>query len=181
VKALSLWQPWASLIALRVKTVETRSWRTSYRGPLAIHATKRVPWKSSADEGERAAAMTGEIPRPLWEAMRAHVDEYPLLWAARLPRGVIVATCQLVDVLPITGPNDAGHDEFVCPDIGGGLTLYRFENGGMYPATVDDDITSQIPYGDFSEGRYAWILDDITACDPPVEASGRQGLWEWAN
>ena len=41
MKALSLWQPWASLVALRVKTIETRSWSTSYRGPLAIHAAKR--------------------------------------------------------------------------------------------------------------------------------------------
>jgi len=41
VKALSLWQPWASLIALGVKTIETRSWATWYRGPLLIHAAKK--------------------------------------------------------------------------------------------------------------------------------------------
>lgn len=42
MKAITLWQPWASLVAGGVKTVETRSWRTSYRGPLAIHAAKRT-------------------------------------------------------------------------------------------------------------------------------------------
>lgn len=44
MKALTLHQPWASLVALGVKTIETRSWGTSYRGPLAIHAgTTRPP------------------------------------------------------------------------------------------------------------------------------------------
>ncbi len=40
IKALSLWQPWASLVALRVKQYETRSWKTNYRGPLLICAAK---------------------------------------------------------------------------------------------------------------------------------------------
>lgn len=41
MKALSLRQPWASLIADGRKTIETRTWRTRYRGPLAIHASLR--------------------------------------------------------------------------------------------------------------------------------------------
>ena len=39
MRALSLRQPWASLIADGRKTIETRTWRTRYRGPLAIHAS----------------------------------------------------------------------------------------------------------------------------------------------
>lgn len=38
MKALSLWQPWAELMANGTKAIETRSWCTNYRGPLAIHA-----------------------------------------------------------------------------------------------------------------------------------------------
>ena len=41
MKALTLWQPWATLMAVGIKTIETRSWRTHYRGPLAIHAAAR--------------------------------------------------------------------------------------------------------------------------------------------
>jgi len=37
---ISLWQPWASLIVIGAKRFETRSWPTSYRGPLLIHAAK---------------------------------------------------------------------------------------------------------------------------------------------
>lgn len=45
-KALSLWQPWASLIAVGAKEYETRSWTTKYRGPLIIHASKtsQIDW-----------------------------------------------------------------------------------------------------------------------------------------
>ena len=39
MKVLSLKEPWASLIAAGVKSIETRSWQTSYRGELAIHAS----------------------------------------------------------------------------------------------------------------------------------------------
>jgi len=38
MKALTISQPWASLIASGEKFVENRTWRTNYRGPLAIHA-----------------------------------------------------------------------------------------------------------------------------------------------
>jgi hypothetical protein len=43
MKAISLTQPWAALVALGVKRFETRSWSTRYRGPLAIHAAKGYP------------------------------------------------------------------------------------------------------------------------------------------
>lgn len=39
MKTLTLWQPWATLIAIDAKHYETRSWPTKYRGPLAIHAS----------------------------------------------------------------------------------------------------------------------------------------------
>ena len=40
MKAITLWQPWASLIATGAKTFETRSWKTTYRGPLVICSAK---------------------------------------------------------------------------------------------------------------------------------------------
>lgn len=63
IKAVTLWQPWATFMVLTreaglaEKAFETRSWPTHYRGPLAIHASKKlvaeaievyhlVPWVS---------------------------------------------------------------------------------------------------------------------------------------
>ena len=43
IRGLSLTQPWASAVALGHKKVETRSFRVSYRGPIAIHASKAFP------------------------------------------------------------------------------------------------------------------------------------------
>ena len=40
MKALTLYDPWATLVVLGEKQYETRSWSTSYRGPLAIHVSK---------------------------------------------------------------------------------------------------------------------------------------------
>ncbi len=41
MKAITIWQPWASLLVSGQKIYETRSWATTYRGPIAIHAAKR--------------------------------------------------------------------------------------------------------------------------------------------
>jgi hypothetical protein len=42
MKALTLIQPWATLIIDGCKTIETRSWSTKVRGTIAIHAGKKV-------------------------------------------------------------------------------------------------------------------------------------------
>ncbi len=43
MKALTLTQPWATLVAIGAKRIETRSWSTKYTGPIAIHAAKGFP------------------------------------------------------------------------------------------------------------------------------------------
>lgn len=42
MKAITIKQPWATLIALGLKEFETRSWATKHRGPIAIHAGKSI-------------------------------------------------------------------------------------------------------------------------------------------
>lgn len=46
MKALSVRQPWASLIASGHKSIELRSWSTKYRGPILILAGSNV-WRGS--------------------------------------------------------------------------------------------------------------------------------------
>ena len=41
-KALSIRQPWAWLIVNGIKDVENRNWRTHYRGPVLVHAGKKI-------------------------------------------------------------------------------------------------------------------------------------------
>lgn len=40
MRVLTLWEPWATLIAMGHKQIETRNWATSHRGDLLIHAAK---------------------------------------------------------------------------------------------------------------------------------------------
>lgn len=87
MKAVSLWQPWASLIACGAKTVETRSWpapRTVVGQRIAIHAAKRTS----------ELTMTRE---PLFrDALRDHRDRVRLV-GGELPLGFIVATAVLAE------------------------------------------------------------------------------------
>ena len=50
MKAISLWQPWATFMAMELKKNETRHWSTSHRGPLLIHAAKRRMTRSEFTE-----------------------------------------------------------------------------------------------------------------------------------
>jgi activating signal cointegrator 1 len=92
MRAISLWQPWASLIALGAKTIETRSWRTNYRGEIAIAATLSVPklWRASAEQLVRRRELTPYLdPRGFWPVGSVYLEE--------LPKGAIVARAELVD------------------------------------------------------------------------------------
>lgn len=160
MKALTLWQPWASLVALGVKTIETRSWLTKYRGPLAIHAAASMP-----PYGKRyVKGMT--VVKDAWGLWKVTGrDVY-----APVPLGAVVATCTLVDVVPT--------DEIQWNGSGGHGWLAGGPAYERHPARayVYED---QRPYGDFTAGRFAWLLADIVPPDPPVPAKGHQGLWTW--
>ncbi|MEJ7626722.1 MAG: ASCH domain-containing protein [Ferruginibacter sp.] len=47
---ISLLQPWASLVVMGAKTIETRSWSTKHRGPILIHASKGKAGSIFAEE-----------------------------------------------------------------------------------------------------------------------------------
>ena len=59
IKALTISQPYATLIAIGAKRIETRSWRTRYRGKIAIHAgqdRKFLPLMNEVDQIKQALA-----------------------------------------------------------------------------------------------------------------------------
>jgi hypothetical protein len=83
MKALTVIQPWASLLAAGAKRYETRTWSTRYRGPLLIHASKKMPL--SAQEIAKQ--------EPFISTLFAAGFHHPTI----LPTGVILAAVQLVD------------------------------------------------------------------------------------
>lgn len=49
LRALTICQPYAHLICIGEKRIENRRWRTTYRGPLPIHAGKSMAWLKTYD------------------------------------------------------------------------------------------------------------------------------------
>jgi len=136
-KALTLWQPWASLIAWGEKKIETRCWATRYRGPLLIHAAKR-PFKLES-----------------FAENRHYVDVFrrrEILKPEDLPLGCIVARAELKACIPTSID---------------------------YAHAVYEDDPAEYSFGDFSEGRYAWVLENVMALPEPIPARGGQGLWTY--
>lgn len=62
MKALSIRQPWAWLIANGHKDIENRSWPTGYRGQFLIHAAKGMTRAEYEDGADLAAQLGITIP-----------------------------------------------------------------------------------------------------------------------
>lgn len=86
IRGLTLWEPWATLIALGEKRYETRRWRRAWRGWLAIHASKK--WN---------AELTAQC---LEEPYRTALAGYGI--NRSFPLGCIVAVAQVVGYIETT-------------------------------------------------------------------------------
>jgi hypothetical protein len=150
VRALTLTQPWADLVVDGEKRIETRSWSIGYRGPLAIHASKAMTQDA------------WDLVMYLRHALRRRVDPSQ--------RGMVLGTVDLIDVVRIMPPRGAGphrgwHRDSHRTDIPLGmrweLTLFEEE------------------VGDFTPGRFAWLLANPVRFPEPIPAVGHLGVWEW--
>src|SRR5688500_8502206 len=81
--AISLTQPWASLMALGAKLNETRGWRTGFRGWIALHAAKNFPCECHALLGKH----------PFSEALAS----LQLRTYKDMPLGAVIAVTQILD------------------------------------------------------------------------------------
>lgn len=96
IQCISLWNPWAALLALNAKRVETRSWSPGFRlrrgQQLAIHAAKK--WNR-----ELAALCVTE---PFLTALR------PIDGINGLQFGGFVALAEFIEAIPTTDaqPNE---------------------------------------------------------------------------
>lgn len=63
MRAISVWQPWAWLIVYGYKPVENRTWSLTYKGPLVIHAGKRLGREQQKDYDDICRTFPDLIPR----------------------------------------------------------------------------------------------------------------------
>lgn len=142
IKCLTLLQPWASLAALNARKIETRAWRTWYRGPLLIHAARAFP------QSMQNLCKQEPFAKVLAEAGYTH-PRSGQVDPGRLPLGMILAVCNLKHCVRIGTP---------------GIELPPSE--------------PERSFGDYTTGRYAWILSDVRPLPEPIAAHGSMGLWE---
>lgn len=165
MKCISLWQPWASLVAIGAKTIETRSWHTPHVGPIAIHAAKFYSMETAAFAQRKLCA----------ETLRAA----GLDWA-RLPRGAIIAVAQLDGCMRVERLHSIQRAR--CPELDTEIAAtLRF--AGKTEEEIDIALNEwqltdrERAFGDYSPGRFAWLLADVRRLDEPVPCVGRQGLF----
>ena len=149
--AITLHQPWASLIALGIKTVETRSWPAPVRlleRNIAIHAAKLVMREpgSAID-----AAMVGRVGED---------------WRGVIPAGMVVATATLAGMARVKRVNLVHNCATHEPGTEAGCAV------GKRETRID-------PWGDFSPGRWLWFLTEVRPLPEPIPAVGRQAFWQW--
>lgn len=150
MKALTVWQPWATLIVAGVKPYEFRGWPAprALRGrEIAIHAGARpvrkaelanlIVWLRSSDPWT-----TGLKPEAIAMLERWHAD--PVL----LPLASIIGTATLGE------PRRAWE---IAEELGG---------------SVNDSDRDE-------HANWAWPMIDPRPLDPIVPARGAQGFWDW--
>lgn len=191
MRVLTLCQPWAQLIALGHKRVETRGVPTKYRGLVAIHAGKQL---SKHVMGTSVGGLRGLeevcLRDPFYEALQrrrtapmvsgadgftgGHTvvardgtrtwvrSVYPL----HVPLGAIVALARLTDCVPTERiwfeeqPGWPGPTPAVVKNPFGGWLAEHAEQF----------------WGDYSRGRFGWMLSDVHPLKQAVPYSNGQGL-----
>jgi hypothetical protein len=98
MKAITIWQPWATLIAIGAKRYETRTWDTSHRGPLAIHAAKKILLDAACcDIHPQTMEIGGGFvlvrEKDGGYTLRTGYDIEAIVFP--LPLGAVVATCEI--------------------------------------------------------------------------------------
>lgn len=86
MKALSIKQPWASLIAHGIKDIENRTWKTNFRGRIYIHA-------SGIAVKEKFSVLSQE---QRFEA-ETHPKNFNVLYFDDLPKSAIIGEVDIVD------------------------------------------------------------------------------------
>ena len=196
MRAITLWQPYATAIAKGLKRVETRpAWALQLRGSvgerIAIHAAVRPPRDVPAERvfGEYRLRTVGRTGWALEGPGLPPFRSTPRPEGVRLPLGVILATARIAAVVPIVDDSRARNCVDVRPghpEAGMALRLDEpvlDDDGVPIPVRAEHrpeqitDLADQVPWGDWTPGRVAIVLDDVRELPEPIECRGYQRMW----
>ena len=116
MKAITVWQPYASLIAKGLKHYETRLFKTEYRGPLLIHSGSRT--------------MRWVLNNSAESALDVAIEAFGMEAILDLPRGSAICIVDLVDCIEMTPELIAEQDptELAVGDWKPGRYAWKLEN-----------------------------------------------------
>ena len=155
MKAISILQPWASLVALGHKKIETRSWNTKYRGELLIHA-------SMGKKKEGALLMNSTVCQKAIGNTFLSLEDH--LWLNDLPFGAIIGKVNLIDVLT--------SEELQATE--------EFSDGYRNKWSIQEEINPQEKaFGNYDSGRFGWLLSDPVLFENPIPCKGQLGIWNF--
>lgn len=194
MKALTVWQPWASLIVLGAKPYEFRQWDFRKREPglvgerIVIHASTRLVRIDDLEDirdriRDDVSALDASIALPLIERqlklLREEADllvEYRRLhrqWRTQVERrrrrGPFVGD----EPLPEPIKPDSGQILPLAAGLGTAVLGLPVKASEIF-----DEPTSDSYRADHS--IWAWPLSDIRPFDAPIPMIGAQGFWNWA-
>lgn len=158
MKALTIWQPWASLIIAGAKPYEFRGWR-----PPASIIGQRIVIHAATKRMDRVDALG-----LLNTLMERDYDEVGRLFAAETCLIPEKAIPLLNEVLAFDPPYSAGLGTAVIgePRLG----THIAEEFGV-PRANDSDRDQHANWG--------WPMLEIEPWSDPIPMRGRQGLWTW--
>lgn len=171
-------QPWATLIALGIKTIETRP--SPPNGPMRPDGVRGLPG-CSLERGERIAIVAGAQRPSLGLGAIHHQRADPeTWWLSRqgkflvLPLGAVVCTVTVDDALPILTADQSDDAYIDCLAVyDDGVTEWRIDpDDGSESDFLHDP---QLLLGDFTPGRWGWMLSDpqpITKRCPRCDGRG---------
>ncbi len=115
IKAISLHQPWASLIAMGLKKFETRSWPTNYRGKLVICAALKNTKQQQSNYEDLASSFGLDLTVHPWSS---------------LPLGMAIAVCDLTECIEMTSEfiEAQSEVELLCGHWEPGRFAWKLEN-----------------------------------------------------
>lgn len=165
MKAITIYQPWASLAELREKKFETRSWATSYRGIILIHSAKTAPLHAKA---------LAELDTQFLKSLGHEFCDNS--WF-KLPFGCIIAIAELVNVWHIVAHPGTNVD--IAKHIPIGAESMTTDKHAPDFANYIVPTETEMLFGDWTPGRYAWQLENVYRLKEPIPAKGRQRIWNW--
>lgn len=185
------------------KTIETRSWpcpASMIHRRLAIHSAAREakPLPASAHPMMVGPSINGR-QRQLWPDGLLGVES-----DIALPRGCVVGTVRVSACVPMVAWRAADNDVGREVNLGAGwihpvidvpqerrwnearlkidmdnaeLELQMISRNGVALKGLCTDLSSDLPFGDFAPGMWAWILEKPVMLDEPIPVKGRQRVW----